>query len=273
MSSKLLTVFSSLSSTPRCRLLFIFVCEVKFVSVAVSLLTVNSGSLFIFFAPAICFNCLDKVNGLTNVCVAEILWAIFCPCGGTSYYCTFFFFSVAWVLAVTRAFAVFDLGSWANSLPKAWHRGWRNSAQFRVVCVKVPESRCIMAASVWPQSNVRICYMVGAAAPHMAPLMEMGLAGGYAWGTKCSVGMFGQFTLQPGGRSRGGVHELYKYKNIPTLFALNHVSFMLANVWIWMWQKLRRWACSSDQKRTISSASWCWHTRIVYVIQNMLINI
>lgn len=91
MSSKLLTVFSSLSSTPRCRLLFIFVCQVKFVSVAVSMLTVSLGSLFIFFAPSICFNCLDKVNGLTNVCVAEILWAIFCPCGGT-YYCKFFFF-------------------------------------------------------------------------------------------------------------------------------------------------------------------------------------
>lgn len=64
--------------------------------------TVSSESLFLFFffASAICFNCLDKVNGLTNVCVAETLWAIFCPCGGTYYYCTFFwgFFFFQWCL-------------------------------------------------------------------------------------------------------------------------------------------------------------------------------
>lgn len=175
MSSKLLTVFSCLSSTPRCRLLFIFVCQVKFVSVAVSLLTVSSGSLFIFFAPAICFNCLDKVNGLTNVYVAEILWAIFCPCGGTYYYCNFFLVLPRYWLSHEHSPSLISA---VERTPCRRHD--TDSAQFRVVCVKVPESRCIMAASVWPQSNVRICYMVGAAAPHMAPLMEIGLAGGYA---------------------------------------------------------------------------------------------
>lgn len=166
----------------------------------VSLLTVTLGFLS-FFAPAICFNCRDKVNGLTNVCVAEILWAIFRPCGGTYYDCTFLFVCVA--SAVTGAFPVFDLGSWANSSPKAWHEGWRNSAPFRVVCVKVLPSRCIIAASVWPQSNVRICYMVGKAAPHMAPPMENGLGGGCARGSKSSGDMFGQFTLRTQGNSRG----------------------------------------------------------------------
>lgn len=54
----------------------IYLC-LSSVFVAASLLPGSSGFLFIL-CTAIYFNWLDKVNGLTNVCIGEILWARFC---------------------------------------------------------------------------------------------------------------------------------------------------------------------------------------------------
>lgn len=107
--SQLVKVLSSRSSTRRCGLMFIFVCQA---SVEPSLRSQSARDASSLFAPAICFNCRDKVNGLTNAVSQEagILWAIFCPCGGTHYYFIYIFFCVASVLAVTGALRVFDLG-------------------------------------------------------------------------------------------------------------------------------------------------------------------
>lgn len=76
MSSKLLKVFFPPPFVNIQLPADIYLC-LSSVFVTASLLPGSSGFLFIL-CTAIYFNWLDKVNGLTNVCIGEILWARFC---------------------------------------------------------------------------------------------------------------------------------------------------------------------------------------------------
>lgn len=86
----------------------IYLC-LSSVFVTASLLPGSSGFLFILCA-AIYFNWLDKVNGLTNVCIGEILWARFCLWRSLEF---------CLVLSGAGASPDFDLGS---SAAGCWRR-------------------------------------------------------------------------------------------------------------------------------------------------------
>lgn len=131
-------VISSLCKHPAARHLSLFV---KHLFLTTSLLSGISDILLIL-CIAICFNCLDKVNGLINVCVWEILWARFLH-SLEEFSAFFFYFWGHWL--VQEGVLRFDLNGSVNWMLKAWHGGdgsaWLRSELFVSRCLSHNASR------------------------------------------------------------------------------------------------------------------------------------